>query len=310
LAAAQTPIDSEAERLSSLRTEYAETNNNFRMLADIRFKLLALVPALGGAANFILSGFALSQGATAPPQSLVLMIGVMGFLATLGITIYDQRNSELYNALISRAKYLEEILELREKGQFRERPPRNRWLFGLLKMSHDVGLSIIYGPVLGAWAFPVTYVVHTSLRTRLHFGGNPRVVALVAAFLMGIVFTVELLRHDNSLPWQKDSHEGKIVALDLDKGSLALSYNVRDLRRDDFNGEMTKACKEKLKKLIEKYAIANPIGEKLVVHYWTKRTKTEGYKIDKREVITNVMFVRDKSDRDPRRQDPEARTQA
>jgi len=161
-------------------------------------------------------------------------------------------------------------------------------------MSHDVGLSIIYGPVLGAWAFPVAYVVHTSLRTQLHFGGNPRAVALVAAFLMGIVFTVELLRHDNSLPWQKDSHEGKIVALDLDQRSLALSYNVRDLRRDDFTGEMTKACKEKLEKLIEKYSIDDPIGENLVVHYWTKRTKTEGYKIEAREVITNVMFARGK----------------
>jgi hypothetical protein len=38
---------------------------------------------------------------------VVVLVSVFGFLATLGITLYDQRNSELYNALIHRAKYVE-----------------------------------------------------------------------------------------------------------------------------------------------------------------------------------------------------------
>lgn len=272
--------------------EYAEVNTNFRMLADIRFKLLALVPALGGAANFVLSGFALAEGATAPPHSLVLMIGVMGFLATLGITIYDQRNSELYDKLISRAKYLEQILELREKGQFRERPDRGRYLFWKLPMGHDVGLSIIYGPVLGAWAFPVTYVVYISLQTRLGFGGNPRIVAVVVASLMSIAFTLDLLGQDNSLPWQKDEdiREADVVEYIPSKDSLKFTYYIRDLPHT-IEGVMTQACKCTWKKLIANNSITYPTGMKVVIHYWTKKTKTETGKIETLHFITHVMFA-------------------
>jgi hypothetical protein len=194
------------EEFSALRMEYEQVNNNFRMLADIRFKLLALVPALGGAAIFVLSGFTLSQGATAPPHSIVLMIGVMGFLATLGITIYDQRNTELYENLIKRAKYLEGVLKLppdrtirnpgREfRGQFKERPRRGRYLLGFISMGHDRGLALIYGPVLGAWFFPIVYA-------GLQWGGwlqeEHRVpVALASAAAMTLVFIVEFLRLDS-----------------------------------------------------------------------------------------------------------------
>jgi hypothetical protein len=279
------------DRVASLRTEYAEVNNNFRMLADIRFKLLALVPALGGAANFVLSGFALAQGAPSPPYSLVFIIGVMGFLTTLGITLYDQRNSELYNGLISRAKYLEEILALPQTGQFRERPRRGRRLFGLLPMGHDIGLSMIYGPVLGAWAFPVTLAV----LMRLRFGDNPRIVALIVAILMSMAFTLELLRHDRSLPWQKDSHEGQIVAFDRDRRSLTLSHQVRDLRRDNFIGEMTEACSDRFWKLMSNNSIVDVRGRRFKVWYVETKTMTAGF-IDTRYLITKVSFQGEERD--------------
>src|SRR3712207_3540268 len=90
--------------------EYAEVNQNFRMLADIRFKLLALIPTLGGVAIFLLSK--MQQGESEPKlgYGLLFLISGLGFLATLGVTFYDQRNSELYNALTRRAAYLEEKL--------------------------------------------------------------------------------------------------------------------------------------------------------------------------------------------------------
>jgi hypothetical protein len=269
--------------VEKLLNEYDQVNENFRMLADIRFKLLALVPALGGAATFVLSGFALSKETTAPPHSLVLMIGLMGFVATLGITIYDQRNSELYDALISRAKYLEEILKLPAKGQFRERPGRSRYVFEFLPMGHDIGLSIIYGPVLGAWAFPVAFVAHTFLKRRLNWGWEPRYVALGMAFLMGIVFTLELLRHDKSLPWQEQTQKGNLETVDLNEGDLKLSYRVRNLPFP-FEGKMTAACK---KQLIGK---DHSIGKMVVVRFRKRRTKTAGGKRGTRCVITKVTF--------------------
>ena len=149
----------------------------------------------------------------------------------------------------------------------------------------------LYGPGLGAWAFPVTFAV----LMRLHLGGNPRIVALIVAILLSIAFTLELLRHDNSLPWQKDSHEGQIVAFDRDKRSLTLSSQVRDLRRDNFIGEMTEVCNDKLEKLMSEHSIVEARGRTLKVQYRTKRTMTAGF-IETRYLITDVIFPGDKTD--------------
>jgi hypothetical protein len=232
--------------IEKLLHEYEQVNENFRMLADIRFKLLALVPALGGAAAFVLSGFALSTEATAPPHSLVFLIAALGFLATLGITIYDQRNSELYNALGGRAKDLEILLDLPGEGQFRQRPDRDRYFFGLFPMGHDIGLSVIYGPVLGAWAFPIVYVLHDHF----HWYGNSRYVAVAIASLMVIVFTMELLRLDHALPWQMDVYEGNLTAFNQEKGTLELTYVARNLPRT-FKCELTGAWKEAVTRIQE-----------------------------------------------------------
>jgi hypothetical protein len=151
--------------------EYEQINENFRLLADVRFKLLALIPILGGAAVFVLAHIGFQTGMTVvesiPTLIVVAFISGFGFFTTLGITIYDQRNSELYNALIHRAKYLESafgspsapggIKKLSVGGQFRERPGQNRRL--IFKAGHDLGLTLIYGPLLGSWFFPFSYAI-------------------------------------------------------------------------------------------------------------------------------------------------------
>jgi hypothetical protein len=112
----------------------------------------------------------------------------MGFFATLGITFYDQRNTELYNALIGRAKYLEKRLKM-FGGQFQIRPPRNRRLLFIM-MGHDTGLALIYGTVLGAWFFPIVY-------SGLQWLDLKRIdsfrTALLASLIMVIVFIEEFL---------------------------------------------------------------------------------------------------------------------
>jgi hypothetical protein len=47
-----------------LQLEYTEINSNFRVLTDIRFKLLAFLPLLGGVAVFALSMMGLSAQST------------------------------------------------------------------------------------------------------------------------------------------------------------------------------------------------------------------------------------------------------
>lgn len=273
--------DLETEKLLH---EYEQVNENFRMLADIRFKLLALVPALGGAAAFVLSGFALSKEATAPPHSLVFMIAGLGFLATLGITIYDQRNSELYNELIGRAKDLEVLLKLPGDGQFRQRPDRHRYFLGLFPMGHDIGLSMIYGPVLGAWAFPIAYVVHVYLQQRFQWQGDSRHVAVAIASLMVIVFTMELLRHDHALPWQRGVHEGTLKAFDAEKRTLELTFDARNVPRT-FKGELTDA---RLVSRIQERKKSPEQPVRLRVYYKERRTKTGAGQIKTRRDITGV----------------------
>ena len=179
-----------------LELEYQQINENFRFLADVRFKLLALVPTLGGAAVFVLAHIGLQAGAapSAPGSELltVVVVGLFGFLATLGITLYDQRNSELYNALIHRAKHLEEefgvpsapggLEKLPRGGQFRERPRKHRRL--LFKAGHDISLALIYGPLLGAWLFPVSYAA-TCLAGMPHWRAELTAAILAAVGAAG-----------------------------------------------------------------------------------------------------------------------------
>jgi hypothetical protein len=76
-----------------LELGYSQINDNIRFLADARFKLLALLPILGGAGIFVLSRLGLEAGSkpvTAIPDLLiVLLVSALGFLATLGMTLCD-----------------------------------------------------------------------------------------------------------------------------------------------------------------------------------------------------------------------------
>ena len=171
----------------TLRTEYEQVNENIRSLADIRFRLVALVPTVGGVAAYLLSKLADKE----PYHPLILGISILGFLATLGVTFYDQRNSQLYNALFDRGKALERALDLPD-GQFSKRPGRSRRLLFML-VGHDPGLALIYAPVLGAWLFPAVVSGSALLRCTIDVG---RTYGLYAAAIVTLVFLEEFLRLD------------------------------------------------------------------------------------------------------------------
>lgn len=209
-----------------LTLEYAQVNENFRTLSDIRFKLLAFVPTLAGAAVFLLSRFLDVQADEPSEYAVFWEIALLGFLATLGITLYDQRNTQLYDQLIVRASFLEGIacmspnsrakkyeqivesdmavrrkngeepkpriidFDLTKGAQFRERPKRGRRLFGTIVIGHDNGLALIYGPVLGAWFFPIVYAALGALGFGKSWANGS---ALVVSAALIIVFTGHLL---------------------------------------------------------------------------------------------------------------------
>ena len=93
-----------------LELEYKEVNSYWRTLTVIRFKLLAFVPTLAGL------GVALSHIITQPLEAFA--IGLFGFIATLGITFYDPRNSQLYDASINRASVLERKMNFSRRYLF------------------------------------------------------------------------------------------------------------------------------------------------------------------------------------------------
>jgi hypothetical protein len=186
----------------ALLVEYSEVNQNYRAVADHRFKLLAFIPALGGVALFLLSR--VQQGESEPNlgYGLLLLISCFGVFFTLGVTFYDQRNTEIYNALAHRARYLEEQLKLplnikgeagkasqQYGGQFHERPDRgdsDRYLFGVLEPAYDRALALIYGVVMGAWFYPLTSAL-------LGWIGHPPStgqLALAISFVVAVVMTV------------------------------------------------------------------------------------------------------------------------
>ena len=129
---------------ASLLAEYHEVCNNFRLLTDIRFKLLALLPIGTGA------GIALT--ASARPDIKTSLIGLFGFVVTSSAALYNMRNDQLYNELVSRAAQLERLLGLKE-GAFAQRPRTWRQV-GPFMVSHDK-IWWIYLSSLAAWLYTV-----------------------------------------------------------------------------------------------------------------------------------------------------------
>ncbi len=142
----------EKEELEKRRLDYDYTVQYIFHLSDIRFKLLGLLPIATGVA------FSFSNPESSPINSLIL--GILGFLATIGILFYDQRNTEIYDELVRRAREMEKAMELEkvrenEKfgGTFINRPKRGRKFLGVFTMWHDRGLAIIYSSVIWVWLF-------------------------------------------------------------------------------------------------------------------------------------------------------------
>lgn len=149
---------------SEHKTDYEQTAAYFRELHETRFKLLALLPIAVGAAIAVLPEH------TSPMQQMAL--GALGLVITIGLTIYDQRNTMIYDRLVRRAQLLERLMKFppvqlgpgeRDRmwgGAFKDRPERRHLLkterIAIPLIWHDLGLSIVYAATLAGWAFILT----------------------------------------------------------------------------------------------------------------------------------------------------------
>jgi hypothetical protein len=167
---------------AKLQADYQVSIDLIKVLTDIRFRCLVFVTAVIAIANALLPG-------TGDPATRV-GLAVVGFITTLGITVYELRNSQLYEAAMARAKVIEQSLELldtewigRHSGLFGDRPPyveKKAWKdlgpveraakkredlypmfmrFVWVPVKHDQGLALIYSGALAGWAFLIAYGV-------------------------------------------------------------------------------------------------------------------------------------------------------
>ena len=151
----------------SLRLDYEQSTQSLRTLADIRFKLLAFVPTISGAAVAFM-------GAHRTAAEL-LAVGVIGLAATVGVLLYELENSALYDVVVERAVVLEEKLEL--------------GLFRLVGNRHERGVGLVYGAALAGW----TYLVVWGALRALDVGGARKIGAAIG-ILVGVTVVAAVER--------------------------------------------------------------------------------------------------------------------
>ena len=171
-----------------LRLDYQQTTDLLRTLSDVRFKLLALVPTLSGAAIAILGH----------PRSAaeLLGVGLLGLVATLGILLYELRNTQLFDYATRRAAHDEAALGLPSihggagaGGLFSERPGPTLRLFGIAPVDRDRGLVLVYSAALAGWTYLVAWGALRALDA-----GSSRTVGAVIGVAVGLLLIVELSR--------------------------------------------------------------------------------------------------------------------
>jgi hypothetical protein len=162
-----------------LRLEYDRAVAIFRDLTDVRFKLLALVPTVSGTAVGLL------RSHERPVE--LLAVGVLGLAATVGVLVYELRNSEIRRAAGGQIGALERDLLGRRLVEDRTAgAPR---LFGLLALEHSVGLALVYGAALAGWGYLVAWGALAAAHA-----SHPREIGIVVGAAWGLLILLEILR--------------------------------------------------------------------------------------------------------------------
>jgi hypothetical protein len=185
---AEPPALRTAEQTDLLRLDYQETTGLLAGIGDVRFKLLALVPTLSGAAVAVLGR---------PSSSAELLaVGLIGLIATLGVLLYELRNTQLYDYGLRRAQLLEAELGFWSShgsdgpgGLFSDRPARTLRLFGALPVDRDAGLGLVYSAAIAGWTYLCAWGALHALGL-----GHAREIGGAIGAAAGLLLLVELTR--------------------------------------------------------------------------------------------------------------------
>ena len=177
-----------------LRLDYDQTNELIRTLLDVRFKLLAFVPTIAGAAVALV-------GSGKPTGAELLGVGVLGLVATFGVLLYELRNTQVYNATLRHARALERLLGLGAGGDYTgpadllaEGPPADARPFGLASFGQERAVAIVYGAALAGWSYLVAWGA-----LRAAGAASARGIGAVIGAVVGVLALVEVDRISRAL---------------------------------------------------------------------------------------------------------------
>lgn len=170
-----------ADRRGALLAEYGEVGASFRLLTDIRFKLLALLPVAAGAATALVAA---GDARDAWGEVQALALSLFGLVVTVALATYNQRNDQLYDALVGRAASIERELGLPD-GAYANRP--TSWLtirlpIGAWPVNHRRPVAVIYGASAALWVFGAGAAL-----VQLFWGDDPAPWGLLACAIVPAV---------------------------------------------------------------------------------------------------------------------------
>jgi len=173
-----------------LQVDYERTAQYFFHLADTRFKLLGLLP--------VVTGLAVSTLPEKLEPTQGFAVALLGLIVTVGLTIYDQRNTQMYDRLVKRARRIEEefrfipspVLSKPYGGAFLDRP-RRRSLGPVPIIWHDLGLSLVYSSSLGAWCFLASWEYERIIDAGT-FSGRDALLSGLVGFILSFITLIAL----------------------------------------------------------------------------------------------------------------------
>ena len=165
--------------------EYQQVAGLLGALDETRFRLLAFVPTIAGAAVGLISG--------RPPAVDLVGIGLLGLAATVGILIYELRNSQIASELSVHADRLERALQF-ESPVLSQPLAAGTHLFGLIGLSRGRGLALVYAAALAGW----TYLTAWGLLRAIDLA-HARSVGLVIGGGIGVLVFFEVERIEQAV---------------------------------------------------------------------------------------------------------------